>query len=255
LRVWFLDEATRMNPHLKFGQGIPGINDGRCTGLIETRELAQVVDAIGLLADSNVWTDADQWGMERWFTRYLDWLVVNEMAQQEGRQQNNHGTFYDTQVVSIALFLNANESAQKYLHRFTAERIPTQIAPDGHQPREMTRTLTWHYHVFNLHALYRFALLGERVGMDLWNFATLDGRSLRLATDYLVPYVEGKTWEHPQIAKQEFGVIFYLLCQGSFKFGDEKYYRAALESPHVDIANNRAYLLLNLERTHNNGDN
>jgi hypothetical protein len=248
LRAWFLDEATRMNPHLKFGQGIPGINDGRCTGLIETRELAQVVDAIGLIANSKVWTDADQWGMERWFTRYLDWLVGNAMAQQEGRQQNNHGTFYDTQVISIALFLNAIELAQKYLRRFTAERIPTQIAPDGHQPREMTRTLTWHYHVFNLHALYRFASLGERLGTDLWHFATPDGCSLRRATDYLVPYVEGKTWEHHQIKPQEFGVIFFLLCQASLTFGDGKYYRAALRARGVDGATHRANLLLNLLR-------
>ena len=78
--------------------------------------------------------------------------------------------------------------------------------------------------------------------MDLWNFATPDGRSLRRATDYLVPYVEGKTWEHKQIAPQEFSVIFFLLCQASCKFGDEKYYRAALRAPGVDYATHRANL-------------
>jgi hypothetical protein len=246
MRVWFLDDATRMNPNLNFCQGVRGLNDGRNAGIIETRELAQVVDAIGLLAGSKAWTDADQWGMERWFTRFLDWLVYNDMARREAKQKNNHGAFYNAQVISLALFLQETELAKKFLQKVPG-RITVQIAPDGRQPFELARTMAWHYTVFNLQALYRLASLGEHVGFDLWNFATLDGRCLRQATDFTLPYVAGKPWDYQQIAPQEFGVIFFLLCQASVKYRDGKYYQAALQASGVARASHRAHLLLAIE--------
>src|SRR5215472_5964182 len=36
LRAWFIDERTRINPHLKYAQAIHGVATGRGTGIIDT---------------------------------------------------------------------------------------------------------------------------------------------------------------------------------------------------------------------------
>ena len=64
IRVWFLDPATKMNPHFRYAQAIPGHNDGRGAGLIESRHFIKVVDAAGLLGGSRAWTDKDAAGVE-----------------------------------------------------------------------------------------------------------------------------------------------------------------------------------------------
>jgi hypothetical protein len=78
LRAFFLDPATRMNPNLQFAQGIPGINTGRGIGLIETRGLTRVVDAIGLLSGSKGLTKTDQQGLEEWYSRFLGWMMESK---------------------------------------------------------------------------------------------------------------------------------------------------------------------------------
>src|SRR5438445_2382330 len=49
LRAWFVDDATRMSPHLLYSQAIHGQFTGRGTGVIDTIHLVEVARAIEVL--------------------------------------------------------------------------------------------------------------------------------------------------------------------------------------------------------------
>jgi hypothetical protein len=228
LRTWFLDRATRMNPNLNFGQGIPGITTGRGTGIIDSHGLIDVVDAVGLLAGSKNWKAEDQKGMEKWFGEYLSWLQESSIGRDEAKAANNHGTFYDVQVADFALFIGKPEIARDVVRRAKEKRLARQIMPDGSQPLEAERTRGLSYSIFNLEGLMELADLGAQTGEDLWNFQTADGRSIRRALDYLAPFAAGeKKWEHQQITEFKPQEIVPRLLEAAAKFENPEYERLA----------------------------
>ena len=199
LRTWFLDKDTRMNPHLEFGQGIPGITTGRGIGIIETRDLPRLIAGVRQIAPSKSWTASDDQGLRAWMREYLKWLVGSSHGQAESKNGNNHETWYDVQVAGLALYTDQKELARRTLEGVKT-RIARQIEPDGRQPRELSRTRSWDYSLFNLTAFFDLAAMGEQAGVDLWNYQTDDGRSLRRAYEYLLPYANReRPWPGKQI--------------------------------------------------------
>ena len=228
VRVWFLDPATRMNPHLRFGQGIPGINDGRGIGIIETRGLPEMLDGIRLIAGSPAWTAADERGLQEWMREYVRWLVESQYGKDEGSNGNNHETWYDVQVAALALYTRQNDLATRTIER-SRERIARHFEPDGRQPRELERTRSWDYSAFNLTAFFHLAALGEKVGVGLWEHRTKDGRSLRAGLDYMAPVASGeKKWTHDQITEYRPGAIHWLLRRAAVVWKEPKYRELAM---------------------------
>jgi hypothetical protein len=200
LRAWFLDSATRMSPNLRFGLAVPGVSEGHGFGLIDTRELSGIVDAVGMLQPSASWTPADQRGMIEWSRAFLQWMKTSKQGQDAAAETNDHGTWLDVQSASLALFVGDSAFAREVITRRTLPRVGAQIQPDGSQPAELARTRSWTYSAFNADAFTRAAELSRWVGVDLWHYTSPAGGSIRAALRYLAPYADStKAWPGQQV--------------------------------------------------------
>ncbi|WP_406403906.1 alginate lyase family protein [Streptomyces sp. NBC_00879] len=202
LRTWFLDPATRMNPHLNHGQFIPCKYDGRAIGIIDfSQQYTSVLDAVAILqSGAPGWSKSDRTAMRAWNASFLDWLVNSRFGKEESAAKNNHGTFHDMQVAALALSTGDRDLARKVVLDARGKRIDPQIAADGSQPQELARTRSWHYSTFDLVAYTRLADIGRQVGVDLWAYRGPQGQSLFKAVDYLLPAATGASaWPHPEL--------------------------------------------------------
>ena len=146
------------------------------------------------------------------------------MDMDEDAAKNNHGNWYDVQVTDMALFLGDRTLAVDTLERVKTRRIAVQIEPDGREPLELARTNAWGYSNFSLQALTELATFGDEVGVDLWNFKTADGRSIRAAVDFLEPYAAGeKKWDYQQIGGFHAAAMVPTLLRAAAAYHDPKY--------------------------------
>jgi len=242
LKVWFLDPATKMNPNLQYAQGVPGRSAGRSYGIIDTVALIHITESVERLEGASAWTPELQQGMREWFQAYLHWLLTSKNGLDEAKSANNHGSWYLAQTAAYAMFVGDKAQARKEAE-VGRERIAKQIEPDGRQPLELKRTKSYSYTLFNLDALFTLAEIGQRVDVDLFGYRTTDGRSLRVALDYVAPYFSAdKKWPDKQILaiKHPDEALGGLLRRAAIAYREPKY-EALLRTS--DLAASRFQLL------------
>jgi hypothetical protein len=228
LRTWFLNPATRMNPNMNYAQAVPGVNTGRGIGLIDVRDMPRLLDGITLLSRSPAMTAKDKEGLRTWFAAYLKWLTTSKNGQDEAEAKNNHGSWYDQQLVGNALFLGDKELARQTVETAKTKRIALQIEANGSEPLELARTNSFSYSVFNLDALMRLAQEGELVGVDLWSYRAPERGSIRGALDYLVPFaVKKEEWKHEAINGVDGSLLTEPLLMAAMHYKDAEYLKIA----------------------------
>jgi hypothetical protein len=247
LRTWFLTPETRMNPNLKFSQGIPGKSDSTKAGIIDGRVFCRALEGSILISDSPALSPAEHAALREWIFQYLNWLKTDPLPQAEAGSKNNHGTFFDAQIMYFALFAGDNAFAKQIAEESVKKRILAQIELDGTQPKELARTRTFHYSAFNLQALFMMAHMGEQVGVDLWHAG--DSR-MKVAMDFLTPYADpARPWPYPDIDEPHRAkLLLPLLLQAAAVYKDDSYKQMLEKLPLAERESNRDNLAVLLMR-------
>lgn len=200
VRTWFIHPHTRMNPHLEFGQAIPGKCTGRGIGIIDTYMVLQMLDAITITAGAGSLDKDEYHEIANWTSEYGRWVQTSKHGRDERATTNNHGTWYDVQVAGFALFSGREDDAREALTRLRDERIAKHIQPDGSQPHELGRTRSFDYSTMNLRGHLIGASMGRLVGIDIASPTTQSGRQLRDAVGFFKTYLTGlESWQWEQM--------------------------------------------------------
>ncbi|KAK9768080.1 hypothetical protein K7432_001576 [Basidiobolus ranarum] len=201
LQTWYIDTNKKMDPNLNFASLVKGQSTGRRTGLIDMSVIGDMLDVIPILETTPEWNPLIQEGLTTWFEEYLSWLHSTPFRDEEQGSLNNHGTFFDYQYLSITQFLGKMDLVMQTVQNVATRRIAAQITSEGVQTHEVSRPNSWYYSIFNLSGLFRLASTASLLGVDLWNYQSPEGGSIRLATDYLIPFALGeKSWPYPDIS-------------------------------------------------------
>lgn len=157
--------------------------------MIDTLHLVEVARAAGLLTNVDV---------RPWFAESVTWMTTHKNGQEERDAKNNHGTCWTMQVAEFARYTKQEDLLALCRERFKTLHVPGEIAADGSFPLELRRTKPYGYSLFNLDAMGGICQILSTLRDSLWRFETADGRGMRKAMEYMVPFIADESkWTKP----------------------------------------------------------
>jgi hypothetical protein len=226
LKAWFVDESTKMNPSLLYGQAIKGRATGRSIGIIDTIHLVEVARGAGILGQRGAIPAQDFERIKGWFSRYVDWLTTHPYGQRERTHPNNHGVCWSMQVAAFADLVGLEAELAWIREQFRTVYLREMMAADGSFPAELARTKPYGYSLFVLDAMAGVAQIASTPEDDLWTYELPDGRSLGKGLSFLYPYMTDKSsWPHAKdvLYWDDWPVRHPSLLFAGLRFGEASY--------------------------------
>ena len=235
VKAWFIDPETMMNPNLLYAQAIKGVTPGRGIGIIDTIHLIEVSQSLLRLHEAGVLPQDVYEESRKWFADHLNWLTTHKNGVDEMNAKNNHGTCWALQAASFAQYAGRKDIVDLCKDRYKNIFLPTQMATDGSFPQELARTKPYGYSLFNLDAMAGLCQILSTKEEDLWDYTTPDGKNMRKAIEFILPYIKDKsTWPyaHDEMYWDEWPVAHPTLIFAWARYKDDSYYEAWLPFDH-----------------------
>lgn len=193
LRGFFVEPATRMNPHLNYAQAVLGRSEGRSYGIIDTLHLVEIPLAVAALRGSKSLTPELEGDLKRWFADLSEWMLTSTNGIVESKARNNHSVAFWLQIAAFAQLTGNAAQLAECRRQFKEVFLPNQMAADGSFPLELARSKPYAYSIFQLDNLAVLCRLASTPADDLWTFTLPDGRGMRRAVAYLYPFLADKS--------------------------------------------------------------
>jgi hypothetical protein len=192
LRAWFVDADTRLNPSMLYAQAIKGVATGRGIGIIDTIHLVEVAQAAFELERLGAFRDPALSATKDWFRSYVEWMTTHKYGIEERDNGNNHSAAWALQVAAFARFTGDTAKLAEMRTMFREKLVPDQMAVDGSFPKELARTKPYGYSLFQLDVMAMLAEALSTPSENMCTWTTADGRGMRKALAYMVPFIKDK---------------------------------------------------------------
>jgi hypothetical protein len=72
--------------------------------------------------------------------------------------------------------------------------------------------------------------------VDLWNYQTADGRSIRRAVDFLYPFAVGEKWKYQQLGEWQPEILYPAVNMAAAHYTDERFKAMLAKIPTANIS-------------------
>lgn len=205
LRAWFIDAETRMTPSLLYAQTIRPAKTGRFEGVVEAVHLAEVVQCLLFLNNSEALTESDHIALKKWFAEYFEWLNTSRLAGLARDNKSHHGSSWLLQAAAIAHLTEVADDARltTLRHQYKSSTIRAQIVANGTFPRELSTPNPYRNTLFNLDMFAGICVLLSTRFESVWDYELQDGPGMRTVIARLYPFILDRgTW--PYVADAQY---------------------------------------------------